>query len=133
MRGAVYGCLRGPLGTWIYSSLKEGTMTTETNTNVPAVKTSGRAVDVRRPRETGVDRNKLVVVAGKAGLVPSDMRNFRLTLTSELMVTKAIREATMCYLTHPQLIIKHRGKPPTLDNLLDGDNPLLISVWRREK
>ena len=103
-------------------------------TNVPA-NTTGRTVDIqRRVRETAVDRTKLGNAAAASGLQRGQVARYRLPLVTETALTRTVKAAVAAFTQkHMAQIIKAKGRPPSLDQLLSPRNELAITVKRYVK
>ena len=106
-------------------------MTDQANNTIPATST-GRGVDIqRRVRETAVDRTKLGDAAEASGLTRSQVSRYRLPIITETALTRTVKAAVGAFAQkHMAQVIKNKGRPPSLEQLLSPRNELAITVKR---
>ena len=95
---------------------------------VPAAST-GRGVSSRSVSQTRVDRVKLSELAVKAGMPADAVQRLRAQLGDELAIINVIVKSVTAFMTNPKLAAKLKGKPPSLEDIMDPNADIPISVW----
>lgn len=107
---------------------------TKTTTAIPATQvaeTAKRVMDSSRPLPPSLVSNSKVKSAVKSitGVSDKVVEHFRKPMPIEIMLSNAVAKTVQAYLGNPELAKIHKGKIPSLDQLLSTED-LTIAVRR---